>query len=242
MLDNPKRRQMLIDAFNHRLTRIEKHRVAGYDSHHGPVGDKRTSKAKQLAVYTRCAVRVFQEEFTQVYNLCRRTQEVLSHVATKGNIKFDGLLRVLHVTDATDWWVEYPLVVLMPDTKEEIASIVKSYFELGLTIIPRGGGIGYTGGAVPLTPFSATINTEKLERLDMVEVTGLPGVDHLVAATYSGAGMVTRHMADAAEKVGLAFAMNPTSIDASYIGDNVAMNAGGRKAALWGTALGNLAW
>ena len=41
---------------------------------------------------------------------------------------------------------------------------------------------------------------------------------------------------------GLVFAVDPTSADASCIGGNVAMNAGGKKAVLWGTALDNLAW
>jgi FAD/FMN-containing dehydrogenase len=55
------------------------------------------------------------------------------------------------VTDATDWRVEYPFVVLYPDTEDEVAPLVRGCIELGLTIIPRGGGTGYTGGAVPLT-------------------------------------------------------------------------------------------
>ena len=38
------------------------------------------------------------------------------------------------------------------------------------------------------------------------------------------------------------FAVDPTSLDASCIGGNVAMNAGGKKAVLWGTAVDNLAW
>ena len=71
-------------------------------------------------------------------------------VTAKDNIKFDGLSRVSHVTDATDWRVEYPFVVLTPDTEAEMAGLVKGCFELGLTIIPRGGGTGYTGGAIPL--------------------------------------------------------------------------------------------
>ena len=242
LLDNPKRRQMLIDALNHRLAEIEKRRVADHDSHHDPEGDERATKVEQLVVHARRAVKAFQEEFAQVYDLRRRAQKVLGRVTAKDNIKFDGLSRVSHVTDATDWRVEYPFVVLTPDTEEEIAGIVKGCFELGLTIIPRGGGTGYTGGAVPLTPFSAVINTEKLERLDAVEMTDLPGVDHPVATIYSGAGVVTRRVADAAEKSGLVFAVDPTSIDASCIGGNVAMNAGGKKAVLWGTALDNLAW
>ena len=40
----------------------------------------------------------------------------------------------------------------------------------GLTIIPRGGGTGYTGGAMPLTWKSAVINTEKLEAMTEVEM------------------------------------------------------------------------
>jgi hypothetical protein len=70
--------------------------------------------------------------------------------------------RTSHVTDATDWRVEYPFLVLLPDSEDEMAGLVKGCIELGLTIIPRGGGTGYTGGAIPLSPMSAVINTEKL--------------------------------------------------------------------------------
>ena len=55
------------------------------------------------------------------------------------------------------------------------------------------------------------------------------------------AGVVTQRVADAAERAGFVFAVDPTSAEASCIGGNVAMNAGGKKAVLWGTALDNLA-
>jgi FAD/FMN-containing dehydrogenase/Fe-S oxidoreductase len=149
--------------------------------------------------------------------------------------------RVAHVTDATDWRVEYPFVVLKPDTEAEIPSLVKACIELGLTIVPRGGGTGYTGGAIPMVAMSAVINTEKLMDLGLVEMKPLPGHTTLVPVIYSGAGVVTRRVADAAELTGLVFAVDPTSADASCIGGNIAMNAGGKKAVLWGTALDNLA-
>ena len=44
-----------------------------------------------------------------------------------------------------------------------------------------------------------------------------------------------------ASAAGLEFATDPTSADSCCIGGNVAMNAGGKKAVLWGTALDNLA-
>jgi FAD/FMN-containing dehydrogenase len=158
----------------------------------------------------------------------------------KDNIAFDGMARVSHVTDATDWRVEYPFVVLHPDSEDEIPALVAGCVELGLTVIPRGGGTGYTGGAVPLTRLSAVINTEKLDRMSAIESRVLPGHSQATPVIVCGAGVVTRRVMEAAEVKGLAFAVDPTSADASCIGGNVSMNAGGKKAVLWGTAVDNL--
>ncbi len=149
--------------------------------------------------------------------------------------------RISHVTDATDWRVEYPFLVLVPDTEDEMAGLVKGCIELGLTIIPRGGGTGYTGGAIPLTPMSAVINTEKLIGIGEVEMTAMPGLDREYATIHTYAGVVTQRVSQAAEKAGFVFAVDPTSAHASCVGGNIAMNAGGKKAVLWGTALDNLA-
>src|SRR5690606_19082194 len=150
--------------------------------------------------------------------------------------------RVSHVTDATDWRVEYPFVVLTPDTEAEIAALVRACIDLQLTIIPRGGGTGYTGGAIPLTWRSAVINTEKLDRLTAVEHVSLPGRGEPDPTIQAPAGGATRRRAQAADAAGFGFAAEPTSADASCAGGNIAMNAGGKKAVLWGTALDNLAW
>ena len=237
MLDNPKRRQDLIDALNHRLAEVEKRRVNTANDDDA----ERSNSVEILVQAARKAVADFSKEFRDTYDLRKKANRLLSRYTAKDNIKFDGLSRVSHVTDATDWRVEYPFVVLTPDTEDEMAGLVKSCIELGLTIIPRGGGTGYTGGAIPLTPLSAVINTEKLEQLGEVEITRLPGVDRDYATIYSGAGVVTKRVSDAAEKAGFVFAVDPTSAEASCIGGNVAMNAGGKKAVLWGTALDNLA-
>ncbi|MBS6360498.1 DUF3683 domain-containing protein [Burkholderia sp.] len=242
LLDNPKRRALLIEALNHRLTEIEKRRSADLSEHQGDAARERAARVQMLVAAAQRAVDEFADEFDKMAELRRRATKALGRCTQKDNIRFDGLSRVSHVTDATDWRVEYPFVVLTPDTEAEIAGIVKACFELGLTVIPRGGGTGYTGGAVPLTPFSAVINTEKLEQLGAVELTELPGVAHKVPTIFSGAGVVTRRVTEAAEAAGYVFAVDPTSLDASCIGGNVAMNAGGKKAVLWGTALDNLAW
>ena len=59
---------------------------------------------------------------------------------------------------------------------------------------------------------------------------------------HAGAGVVTKRVSEAAEAAGFVFAVDPTSAEASCVGGNIAMNAGGKKAVLWGTALDNLAW
>ena len=240
MLDNPKRRQELIDALHHRLAEVDKRRLTVDDTGDEAARARSTNVAKLLRAAGK-AVADFGEEFKQVYDLRKRTNKVLGRYTDKHNICFDGMKRISHVTDATDWRVEYPFVVLTPDTEEEMAGLVKGCIELGLTIIPRGGGTGYTGGAIPLTPMSAVINTEKLLNMGAVEMKVLPGLDREYATIYTGAGVITNKVSEAAEKAGFVFAVDPTSAHASCIGGNIAMNAGGKKAVLWGTALDNLA-
>ena len=246
MLDNPKRRQALIDALHHRLSEVEKRRIVTDHADGGDVvsdeeSKKRSENVEKLLAVARQAITAFSDEFRDTYDLRKRANKILGRYTAKDNIKFDSLSRVSHVTDATDWRVEYPFVVLTPDSEDEMAGLVKGCIALGLTIIPRGGGTGYTGGAIPLTPLSAVINTEKLEQLGAVEMAVLPGLDKEYATIYSGAGVVTKRVSDAAEKAGFVFAVDPTSAEASCVGGNIAMNAGGKKAVLWGTALDNLA-
>ncbi|QBE63324.1 DUF3683 domain-containing protein [Pseudoduganella lutea] len=241
LLDNPKRRQALIDALHHRLSEVDKRRLAVDADESGEVAAKRAASVEKLLAAASKAVADFGDEFRQTYDLRKRAVKVLGRYTAKHNICFDGMKRVSHVTDATDWRVEYPFVVLTPDAEEEMAGLVKGCIELGLTIIPRGGGTGYTGGAIPLTPLSAVINTEKLLRIDPVEMKVLPGLDRDYATIYTEAGVITNQVSVAAEKAGFVFAVDPTSAHASCIGGNIAMNAGGKKAVLWGTALDNLA-
>ncbi len=228
LLGNRKRRAALIGALHHRLNAIDARRQAN-------------AAVEQLLVLARTAVDQFAAEFEQTIQLRKRVLRELGRITRRDNIQFDGLARVSHVTDATDWRVEYPFVVLHPDTEGEIAALVRACISLKLTIIPRGGGTGYTGGAVPLDKYSAVINTEKLESLSAIEHLVLPGLGEPYATIHCGAGVVTRRVMDAADNNDLVFAVDPTSADASCIGGNVAMNAGGKKAVLWGTALDNLA-
>ena len=228
-VNRPQRRAEALGGMRRRLAEIEARRAGSLE-------------VAQLLELTRAAVEAFEEEFAATRALRARVMRRLARVTRRDNILFDGFARVSHVTDATDWRVEVPFVVVTPDTEDEILLLVKELAALGLTIIPRGGGTGYTGGVIPLTRRSAVINTEKLETLGAIEHTELPGVAQPQPTIRASAGVVTKRVMDAAEEGGLVFAVDPTSADASCIGGNVAMNAGGKKAVLWGTAIDNLVW
>ncbi len=227
LLDNRKRWGSLVHALHHRLDQI----VARAEDN---------AQALALVARARDEVKRFESWFPQAHELRRRIRRRLGRVTRADNIDFGGLARVSHATDATDWRVEMPFVVVSPDTEDEVCAVVAACIELDLTIIPRGGGTGYTGSAVPLSGNSAVINTEKLEALGTVELRRIEGVDHEVATVRAGAGVITCRVAEQAEAAGYVFAVDPTSQDASTIGGNVSMNAGGKKAVLWGTALDNL--
>ena len=227
LLANRKRLASLVHAMRHRIAQIRE-RAEGNDL------------ALALADQADAAVGRFEAWFPAQRQLRRRAAQRFARYTRKDNIDFGGLARVSHVTDATDWRVEFPFVVLTPDSEAEMAGLVKACIELGLTVIPRGGGTGYTGGAVPLDAMSAVINTEKLEGLGTVELRNIPGVAEPVPTVRAEAGVVTRRVSELAYRHGYVFAVDPTSQDASTIGGNIAMNAGGKKAVLWGTTIDNL--
>ncbi len=238
LIDSPRRRAMLVDALKHRLGEIQKRRAFDVNDAEPKTRDE---KVGELLALANAAVAKFDTQFDETAKLRKRALKVFGKVMRNDSIGFDGLARVSHMTDATDWRVEAPFVVLTPDTEAEVMGAVRGCFELGLTIIPRGGGTGYTGGAVPLTKLSAVINTEKLDTLGAVAPKVLEGLSSPIATITCGAGVVTRRAMEAAEAAGVVWACDPTSADASCIGGNIAMNAGGKKAVLWGTALDILA-
>ncbi len=234
LLASRERREALINALDHRVNEVEKRRQGN-------------DRVELLIARARQAVADFERWFDVTARKRKAALKTLTRHTARDNVCFDGHARVSHVTDATDWRVEYPFVVLYPDTEEEMAPLVRACIELGMTIIPRGGGTGYTGGAVPLDANSVVINTEKLITIGPVEEMVLPGadgnpMDSPYATIRTGAGVVTDRVSEAASLAGRVFAVDPTSASASCVGGNIAMNAGGKKAVLWGTALDNLAW
>jgi glycolate oxidase subunit GlcD len=115
--------------------------------------------------------------------------------------------------------------VALPRTAEEVAQVVAWCYERGVAIIPRGGGTGYAGGAVPLDGGVVL----SLERLDRVR-----SFDPLLWRIEVEAGMRTAEVRRVAREGGLLFAPDPGAAEQSQIGGNIATNAGGPHAFKYG--------
>src|SRR3990167_708451 len=82
----------------------------------------RDDNVSALLAAAHAAVDAFDAGFDATLALRRTTVQRLARVTRRDNVQFDGLARVSHVTDATDWRVEYPFVVINPDRSEEHTS------------------------------------------------------------------------------------------------------------------------
>src|SRR5262249_3946073 len=128
LLGSPKRRRLLIEAMRHRLAEIEARRRANAN-----LGGEQDARVVALIGAAQAAVDRFASSFDETAALRRQALHAFLRRTRRDNIAFDGLARVSHVTDATDWRVEYPLVVLYPDTEDEVRGLVEACIEVGLT-------------------------------------------------------------------------------------------------------------
>ena len=115
LLANRKRRAALIADMRSRLAAIETWR------------QNRDDRVSALLKAAHAAVAAFDAEFDATRRLRGKIRQRLAGVTRRDNVQFDGLARVSHVTDATDWRVEYPFVVIHPDTEDEVAHIERGF-------------------------------------------------------------------------------------------------------------------
>lgn len=180
----------------------------------------------------------FFQKFKDEEKKRRRIQFTLGQILSKDNIHFSAFHKVSHVTDATDLRVEYPAVVVYPENTAEISKLVKAAKSLNLKIIPRGGGTGLTGGAIPVVENTMVVNIEKMRGISNIEFTEVNGIE--IPYVETDAGVITETVTHYCHKQGYIFATDPTSAWASTIGGNIAENAGGKKCVMWGTTIDNI--
>ncbi len=236
LIDSPRRRQLFFNTAEEDLTIIET------AARIGRVGSERSAKVLRLVSICRQRLAELKKEIHDAPALRGQMQKKLGAIIGKDNVRFDPFTLISHATDATDWRLFLPLAVIRPSSEEQLPALMQAVAELNLKIIPRGGGTGLTGGSVPVTSNCVIFNTEKLTRIHDVAYKDFPhlGQGVKVPVLKVEAGVVTSDAMAHAGKENLVFATDPTSAWASTIGGNIAENAGGKTAVLWGTAIDNI--
>jgi len=132
--------------------------------------------------------------------------------------------RVCYAFDATRRRA-IPDAVVLPETVEDVATVMRIANELAVPVVPRGAGSGMSGGAIPVRGGIV---------LAMTHFTRILEIDTDNLMTVVQPGVVTSSLQAEVEKLGLFYPPDPASQDFSTIGGNIAENAGGMRAVKYG--------
>jgi len=107
----------------------------------------------------------YWQKFQQDQEFKNKLVKKLSSILPDENIGLEPNTIAECSTDATDLRMELPLMVLFPETTSQIQKIVLLANEMNFSLIPRGGGSGLTGGAIPAAPRSVILSFSRMKKI-----------------------------------------------------------------------------
>ena len=151
-------------------------------------------------------------------------------VSGEGVIDTQTQMRV-YESDGLTAYKQMPMLVVLPETTEQVSRILKYANRNGIKIVPRGAGTSLSGGALPLedgillglAKFNCILDVDFENRCAVVQ----PGVTNL-------------GITKAVEHKGFYYAPDPSSQIACTIGGNVAENSGGVHCLKYGLTANNV--
>ena len=141
------------------------------------------------------------------------------------NAYFDEAHKIAYCYDATRKRYA-PDGVVFPRDESDVSEILKYCNEHKITIIPRGAGSGFTGGA--LASSGGIIMALEKHMNKILEI----DLENMVAVVQPG--VINKDLQKAVEKLGLFYPPDPASETYSTLGGNVSENSGGMRAAKYG--------
>jgi glycolate oxidase len=157
---------------------------------------------------------VKQEQLCQLRELLG-SKNVLSELIDLIPYGFDGTAALSRTAD----------VVVLPDTSEQVQALVRWASQEKIPLVTRGSGTGLSGGSVPVEG-GIVLCLTKLNRILNVDAENL--------TLLTEPGVITQSILEAAEKHGLFYPPDPSSMKISTIGGNVANNSGGLRGLKYG--------
>ncbi len=134
-------------------------------------------------------------------------------------------------TDGLTAYRALPLVVVLPQTVEQVSRILKYCNERGIRVVPRGSGTSLSGGALPLADAVLLVMSRFNRILD---------IDYANRVVVAQPGVTNLGITTAVEQEGFYYAPDPSSQIACSIGGNVAENSGGVHCLKYGLTTNNL--
>ena len=113
---------------------------------------------------------------------------------------------------------QLPMVVVLPQTTEQVAAVLRYCHDEGIKVVPRGAGTSLSGGALPLAD-AVLLGLGKFKRIREIDF------DNRVVVTEPG--VTNLAISQAVAHAGFYYAPDPSSQIACSIGGNVAENSGG---------------
>ena len=147
----------------------------------------------------------------------------------RGSVRFGRHDRMLYATDASIYQVE-PLGVVVPADLDDAVSAVRACRDLGLPILPRGGGTSLAGQCV-----------NRAVVLDVsAGLRGLSGVDAAAGRCRAEAGLTIQELNEHLAPHGVFFAPDPSTVRQANIGGCIGNNAAGTRSIRFGRTSENL--
>jgi glycolate oxidase len=134
-------------------------------------------------------------------------------------------------TDALTAYRQLPLVVVLPQTTEQVSQVLKYCHDNAVKVVPRGAGTSLSGGALPLED-GVLLGMAKFNRIREIDY------DNRVAVVEPG--VTNLGVSKAVEERGFYYAPDPSSQIACTIGGNIAENSGGVHCLKYGMTTNNV--
>ena len=157
-------------------------------------------------------------------------RELIAIVGPEGVLTGEVALRA-YDCDAYTPEKHYPDAVVLPQTTEQVAKIVKACNRLGVPFVPRGAGTGLSGGAMAAAG-GVVIATTRMNQILEVDVPN--------RRMIAQAGVVNVYLTKAVKGEGLHYAPDPSSQGACTVGGNVAENSGGPHTLKYGVTTNHI--
>src|ERR1700685_3602650 len=151
-------------------------------------------------------------------------------VPGEGVIDTPAEMRV-YESDGLTAYRQPPMVVVLPDTTEQVSQVLKYCHAQGIKVVPRGSGTSLSGGALPLAD-GVLLGLGKFKRIREIDF------DNRVVVTEPG--VTNLAISQAVAHAGFYYAPDPSSQLACSIGGNVAENSGGVHCLKYGLTVHNV--